>query len=54
MFESVRACLNLVFELAISIFSEAPSVCVTYVSFSAIAVQHLKCKFAFMFGETVG
>lgn len=52
MLESVRACLNLVCELAISIFSEVSSVCVTYVSFSAIAVQHLECKFAF--GESVG
>jgi len=38
MLERVRVCLNLVCELAISIFSEVSSVCVTYVSFSAIAV----------------
>jgi hypothetical protein len=52
MLERVRVCLNLVCELAISIFSEVSSVCVTYVSFSAIAIRHLECEF--VFGESVG
>ena len=56
MFENVRICLNLVCKLAISLFNEVSSVCVTYVSFSTkSAVQgYSRRSLASMLGEGVG